>query len=540
MQKLISFATLLVCLTLVPGGALAGWFSSDTLVTLNGTDYDKEEFKQWWKFWQEKDQKLPETPDFYVDWLLLKEEAERMDIANAPGFKRQERIFLQSRGLLMLKYEEVDSRIKVTDEQIQARYQERYVPRWLVQQLTFADEEAALAAWKQLDSGSLTVAELVGESDAEAGDAPSAMERWLRPKLVDPGWAKIFQQTPVGQVVDPQLHQQGKQLFYIKASDAGGEDDLAAVREEIRKTLWREQEDQLTAKLLDELWDQYQVEIDRERLAALDLNAEDSSFGDAPVITTSKENVSEKQFIAVVRRLQQDRPAAMMALTDKEKAQDFKLETAKNIINQSVTNWGTLDRHFEKEEPFKSVYQFNYNYRLVKMLENQLFSLKAEPTEEELTELYQEKGKFYKVPAQVKLYILDETRGPIGKIWAEVAVGKPFTAAAKELLGHAPRAVETPLNHLDPQVREVVDKLAEGETSQLFEARGDRVLVHLVSRSPERTPPLEKIRDSLINGYQRESFDRARAEYLQQLKANARIDVNQKVWKSIRKELGGA
>lgn len=539
MQRMILFLVLLFSLTLLPAAAQAGWFSNDTLLTIDGKEYTAEGFKRWWQFWQDKDQPLPETVDFYIDWLLLKDEAERMDLANAPGFKRKERIFLQSRGLLMLKNEAVDSQIDVTDEQIEARYQEQYQPLWLVQQLTFTDEDAALRAWQDLSDGKVAIAPLLERSVEE--DGPEGYgERWLRPKGVDPGWIEIFQKTPVGEVVDPELHKNGKALFFIKDSAAGGKKDLASVRDEIRKAIWREQEDQLTANLLKDLIEQYQMEIDEERLAAIDLTAEDSTFSDELVITSNKENVSEKQFVAVVRKLAQTRPAAMMAIADEKLAQGFKEETARNIIHQSVTNWGTLDRHFEKEEPFKWSYQFNYNHRLVSMLEQQLFQVKVDPAEEELEKLYQEKAKFYTVPAQASLYIVDETLGPIDKIWAEVAVGKPFKQVVREHLGRSVKPVEAPLNHLDPQVKAIVDKLAEGETSQIFKAGGTRVVVHLVSRTPGQPMALEKIKDSLLAGFKRESFDKARKAYLETLRSNTKIELDKGSWKSIQKELGGA
>lgn len=539
MQRVISVLTLLFFFTLLPVITSAGWFSGDTLVTINGTEYSNDEFKQWWKFWKEKDQPLPESADFYVDWLLLKEEAERMDIANTPTFNRQERIFLQSRGLLMLKNEAVDSQIDVTDEQIRARYEEKYLPLWLVQQLTFADEGAAAAAWQKLQEEKLTVAQLLNQGIEENGPV-SHKEKWIRRAEIDSGWEEIFTKTPTGDVVDPKLHKHGTSLFYIKERGKGSEDDLAYMRDHINETLRREQEDLLTSKLLDDLMNRYAVKIDEGRLAALDLNADDNSFTDEPVITTNKENVSEKQFMAVVRKQEKTRPTAVMARADKEKAQSFKLETARNIIHQSVTNWGTLDRHFEQEEPFKSLYQFNYNYRLVSMLENSLFQLKSEPSEEEIAQLYKEKAKYFTVPAQVKLYIVDETQGPIDKIWAEVAVGKKFDVVVRELLTQPVQSIETPLNHLDPQVKDVVYKLAEGETSQIFEAQGDKVLVHLVSRTPERPLPLEQIKQSLLSGYKRESFDKAREAYIAALRANAKIDVDEGNWKVIQRELGGA
>ncbi len=174
------------------------------------------------------------------------------------------------------------------------------------------------------------------------------------------------------------------------------------------------------------------------------------------------------------------------------------------------------------------------------MLEKQLFTLKAEPTEQELEKIYQEKSQFYRVPAYGKLYIIDQKLGPIDKIWAEVATGKQFNLAVKEQLDKPVQPLEIPLTHLDPQIKAVVDKLAAGETSQVFEVQGERFLVHLVSRTPSQTLPLEKVKKSLVAGYKRESFDLAREAYLKALRESAKIEVDEKKWKAIQQELGGA
>ncbi len=107
-------------------------------------------------------------------------------------------------------------------------------------------------------------------------------------------------------------------------------------------------------------------------------------------------------------------------------------------------------------------------------------------------------------------------------------------------MGHPIQPLEIPLTHLDPQIKAVVDKLAEGETSQVFETQGGRVLVHLVTRTPSQVLPLEKVRKSLVSGYKRESFDLAREAYLKVLRENAKIEINAEEWKTIQQELGGA
>ena len=169
-----------------------------------------------------------------------------------------------------------------------------------------------------------------------------------------------------------------------------------------------------------------------------------------------------------------------------------------------------------------------------------LFSSKAQVSEEEIKEYYQNNIKRYTVPAQAELYIIDEQQGPVDQIWADVAVGKPFQQVVKEHLSHPVQPVEAPINHLDPEVRDVVNKLINGETSQIFEAQGVRVIVHLVERTPETQLSLQKVKETVRSEMRRQRFNKARSEYIQALKAQTQIEINDRQWQSVQKELGGA
>ena len=61
------FSTILISLTLMTflfaSPALCLW-GSDTLVTIDGATNTTEDFRTWWKFWNDADQPLPETPEF--------------------------------------------------------------------------------------------------------------------------------------------------------------------------------------------------------------------------------------------------------------------------------------------------------------------------------------------------------------------------------------------------------------------------------------------------------------------------------------------
>jgi len=540
MRRITLTLIFLVCLAFLPVTQVtAALFGDDTLVSIDGENYSIEDFKHWWKYWNDNDSPLPETPDPYVDWLLLSREAERMDLDKTPEFKRQTRIFLQSRTLLMLKYDAVDSKITVTEADIKTRYTEQYQPLWNVQRLEFKDEKTAIAAWQDLAAGTLLIDDLRTRA-AEQGGPVSTVQNWLRPNGTDPDWVTILQKLKVGEAVNPNDYGKGPFLYFLNDKKENDEEDFAKVRADIRRELWKEQENKLTRQLITELREKYKVEVDEERIAALDLNAADDTFTDTAVITTSKQNITEKEFMNVIRKLMISRPAAAHAASDEEVAVTLKNETVYNIIAQSVTNWESLDRHYEEKEPFKWEYEFNFRHRLKLALEQRVFAPEATVSEEEIKQHYEENIALYTQPTLVQLYIIDETQGPIDQIWADIAVGKNFQDVLKEQFGQPIKPQNVPANHLDPEVKEVVDILVDGETSQIFMAQGIRVMVHLVERTPEAPLPLERVKRSISSSLWREKLNQMRSNYLETVKSGSAIDVRQRNWKKIQKELGGA
>lgn len=541
MRRFTSALIFLLSLVLLPAPPAAAWLfgSSDTLVTIDGVRSSKDDFKRWWKFWREGDEPLPKNPDPFIDFLLLAREGERMELDKTPSFERATRVFIQSRALLLLKKEAVDDQIKITDEGVKAYYEEQYLPRWLVQRLEFDSEEAALKAWRELSDKTLTVDELLARQPDQGGPQ-SRGENWLRPSGIDQGWTDIFKQLAVGEVVDPEKHGKGPTLYHLKEIKGGDEEDFAKLKEEIKRDLWKVKEDELTLALLRELNKKYQVVVDQERIAALDINAADETFTDTVVISSSQQNVSEKQFMAVVRKLMDSRPYAAHAADNEERAASLKDETAGNILAQSLTNWEALDRHYEEKEPFKWEYQFNRNHRLVLALEELILLPQAKATEEEIKQYYETNIERYSQPTLVKYYVIDETQGPIDQIWADVIVGAKFADAVKKNIEGSVPTHEVPAGHLDPEFKTVVDKLTVGETSPIFTAEGKRVIIHLVSRTPSYPLPLERVKESVRSKVVKEKMEKVRKDYLDRIKSNSQIEVRKRSWKAIQKELGGA
>ncbi len=540
MRRILSILMLMACTSLVSVSPVSAWLfsSDDTLVTIDGTRYTTDDFKRWWKFWNDEGLEVPKRPDSYIEWLLLAREGERMQLDTDPGFQRQTRVFLTSRALLLLKGDAIDGRIKITDADLWARYEKAYSPRWLIERLHFSSEDQAMAAWQELSTGALDVETLIAR-DPEEGGPVTRNENWVRPVGIDEGWVEIFRNLKVGDVVEPSEHKGGLLLYHLKAMEGADQADFHMTRQQIRRELWKEQENALTLQLLADLRRKYEVKVDEERIAAIDLMAPDEALTDAVVISTNRQNVTEREFVEVARRDMGQRPDAAHAAFDEEKARETKARVVDGIVAQSLTNWESLDRRYEEKEPFKWEYEFNVRHRLTGAVERRLFAAEIDVTEEEIQRHYEENIARFTQPALVRFYIIDDTQGPIDRVWADVATRKEFPAAVREHFGRNIRPEEVPVSHLDPDVRAAIDRLAVGDTSQPFTAQGSRVIVHLLSRTPESPLPLARVSNTIRSRLVQEKTEQKRREYLDLLKSRSKIEVHDRRWQSVKRELGG-
>ena len=119
-------------------------------------------------------------------------------------------------------------------------------------------------------------------------------------------------------------------------------------------------------------------------------------------------------------------------------------------------------------------------------------------------------------------------------------MGKDFSTVLREQSGKSVRPQDVPANHLDPEVKTVVDNLVDGETSQIFKAQDIRVMVHLVERTKETPLALDRVKESIRASLSREKLNQLRNTYLDSLKSQLDIKIRMRQWQAIQKELGGA
>ncbi|WP_267927011.1 peptidyl-prolyl cis-trans isomerase [Desulfolithobacter dissulfuricans] len=532
LTRTILFSLIILLAPISPGQA--GWFwDDDTLVTIDGQKYTTEDFRTWWENWREKDQPLPETPDPFIDWTLLYREAERMKLYEDPTYRKKVLTFLKARTLMMLKAEEVDRKIDISDEAMWQRYQEQYAPMYQLNILFFHTREAAEKTVERFGDRRADDEQFSTLQIGKDG-LVSLQTRWYRPVGVNPEWLDIIRGLKPGDFTEPIPWQKGFVVLRLQNIQEGDREDFATVRKSIRDALWKEQETVRTRELLEKLREKYKVVVDEKRLAALDIEAPDDSFGDEPVITTDRGSVTEKQFMAQVRRLQRFRQQNGF---NQDSDYDFKKQVLSGIIDQTLTTWEGLARGYEKKAPLKGVYTFYCQHRLIRNLEERLFIPEAQVTDEEIEKYYREHIDEFTQPEIIRMAIVEGTRESLDALWTEVAMGGNFMDVARERLGHPVPVREIPYNHLEAEVKAVVDKLTNGEISPVFTVKEHVTMLQLVERKPAKAMELDRVRKHIHDKLYQEKVKAAREAFLARLRAQSTIEINDKVWQKLRDEM---
>ncbi|MBU1232959.1 MAG: peptidyl-prolyl cis-trans isomerase [Proteobacteria bacterium] len=532
-SKILFFCFILsLCAALPLHGSWLPW-SSQTLVSIGDEDYSNEDFKIWWENWQEKDMQLPESPAPFVDWILLFKEAERMKLYESPVYRKKALTFLKARTLMFLKNEEIDSKIKISEDDLWKQYLKSHAPQYQINIFFFKKQEAAQAFVDKLGQEVISDEEFATRHGRDDGYFSQRSE-WYRPLAINPGWLPILHELEKGKMSQPVPWKGDFVVLRLQNVLEGNKNDFESIRNQLREKVWKEQENRLTVDLLTRLRQQYHVKIDSERLEQLDTEAPNDAGSDEPLIFTDKGNISEQIVLAKIHQLQRFRRQNGFQV---ENSFQFKNQVVNGIIDQTLTSWEALAREYEKKPPFEAIYQFYCRHRMTKMLEERLFAPQAKVTEEEIKAYYQENLHLFTQPEIIRMAIIEGTEKSLNDLWLEVALGGDFMTLARQRTGGDVPIRDIPVNHLHPQVKEVVDKLTKNEVSKAFTVDEHVSLVQLVERKPKQTMPLAEVKEDIKQSLYVAKMATLRQDYLDKLRVEYAVETNDTAWQNLKKEM---
>ncbi|MDX1776943.1 MAG: peptidyl-prolyl cis-trans isomerase, partial [Desulfobulbales bacterium] len=517
------------------GESLAAWpWGGKDLVSINGITYSPEEYRQWWQIWKEPDSKVPEEPDEFIKWKLKVQEAEIMELDQAADFKNNMEVFLNARTRMFLKYDEVDSKITVSEEELQARFNEEYNPVWHVTALYFASETEAMRAYKSVIDRQATFMELK-DMAPEKGGPQQVKQGDIQPyNLPKDGVFSLIPELEEDEISAPQLEKGHFIILRLDGKKRLGADDFEAMKKSISHTLRKEKEGALTNDLLKRLWEKYEVKVDEDLTAMVIAGDVPEEVKNKPFILTNRENLP-------LHILMRDLAVEMKMLGNRKMGQE-ELEKKVNgltrgIIYDAILNWEARARKYEEKEPFKWSYQFFRENRLKKRYEAVVMGSQVSVTDDELRNYYQANRDDFNTKGSYEYTTLTGDKSVVEKIAKEIELGQDFFVAAKKFGGQLNPKRDMNENKIEPVELEAIKGLAAGQVSQPYEKLGKLHIAKLVDIKAPEPKPFETVKNDIHKRVSRQKYRNIKKEYTERLLSQSEVSVNRRVWANLRREL---
>lgn len=524
------------CLLVLGGtaGDAAAWlWEKKPLVTINGVAYSSEDYEAWWRNWREEGEALPETPDVFIDWQLMAQEGETMQLEREPSYQQKVDTFLKVRSLMLLKRDEVDSKVAVSDEAVWNRYVRDENPRWRLHIVLFADEAAAAQKVKGLRDGSVTMAALAQEAGKDGGPQ-YYQEKVVRLPKIHELWRKALADAQPGTVTEPFAMNQSFVVLQVVEILPPDLDDLKEVRAGVVEALTKEQAGDLTGALVERLKKKYAVQVDEALLAKLGPEPPSAEDGAKFVITSNRDSISVADFWA---QMEKEKAFRAQFRFPERALDELRQWVLGNIISQTLISWEALDRHYEEREPLKSLYEFYRRHRLAKEFEKRFVGDKAALTDEEVKKYFEENRAKFQTPEMIHYALIEGEKGFVEKLWDQLAKGHDFFAVAKAALPSGAPVQQVPVNHVGKELLAVIDGLKKGEMSRPFAYNDGMAVVKLIDRKDPAPIAFEQLEQLLRQQLGEEKYRRLKKELLETLRARSEIRVDEEEWQKVRREL---
>jgi len=538
MRKLNKILPIFFLITVLLGNCLWAGQQPDKrlLVTLNGEELTADDFRSWWGYWREDTTPFAGSLDAFIEWHLLVQEAKRMELNRAPSFQKKILTFLTVRSLMALKNEEVDAKVVVTEEDIKSRFKEYYTPVWEIEALYISDPAKARTVYEKLVAKTASFEDF-REKTAGEEDSYNYHEMKLSPSaFVNDPELQVLRGMKAGDMSEPLAFHGFHVILRVKAMSEAAADELDLFKEDIRRSLIKNQFAILTGQLTQRLLKKFEVTYDEELLSSdfSTLQFSEETL-DKPVAMT---NHGDIPFRTLVNEISQDRALRRNPLATESGNDNLPRNYLMSIVAQQISMWEALERHYETKSPIKPVYDFYVQHRLIKEFEVREAIEAPAITEEETVSYYQKNADEFTSPEQVKIVVFEGDPETLKKLWVDVVRGEDFFEAAKKYPENRLETRRTLLSHLNPVVQAVIGKLDKGEVSSPFTVDDKHVMLHLVERRASETIPLDRVRSEISGRLKMEKAAAIRAESVAKLKKMSDVKVDNSVWQDLQKELG--
>lgn len=534
MSKLASIILCTLFLVNATSQNAHAWFwQNKPLVTINDEVFSDQDYRNWWQNWQEPELAVPTSMDSFIDWQLMAQEGQRMQLETEPSYQRKIDTFLKVRSLMIFKNEAVDSKVKVSHAEAWALYEKNYCPRLNIAVFFFKTEKEAAEKGDLLRQKKISFTELSAMPPKEGGPLFNET-KWLRRPQINEDWLTSLEGQEPGFITPPRP--MGDYFIFLSFIDEKGpeKEDFASLKTAIDRKLAKQQATALTIQLIEDLKSKYQVVIDEPFVESINETPLELQLAEKPVITTNHENISAGALQAMMAKERQFR-----------KQYDFKAEDLATIkerviagmLAQTLISWEARARHYEKKQPFKTTYDFYRKHRLTKEIEKRFILPKATLGDDEARLFYEQNPKLYTYPETVSFILVEGEDELIQRIHQEIIQGAKFSEVVQK---HFPNGLPTrqvAVSQIEAEVKTPLLALKRGEISSPFSLNKNSAIVKLIQQKSAIPIPFKQVEDEITQKLAKEKITTCKQDFLAILKGKSTITQNNKQWLKLQHDL---
>lgn len=500
------------------------------LLTVNEEQLTAADFKGWWKEWREEGMTVPDRPEAYLDWILLWREAEKMQLYEKESYRYKVDVFRKVWSLMLLKQEEVDSRItNPPREELWKDYLHDYAPRLSLRMVRVSEADKVEPMQQAVESG-LSLAE--SAVLAKVTNVADLMENsgFLRPRRIPEPLRRAVGHLPVGQIAGPVSWENAWYFLEVLEREPISEEDFQKNREVLARSWQKKKSAELTSALVEKAKAKYGVSVDREVVEAIGFQPLDAQLAARPAVTLGGDVIRAQDIADLMIKSRTTRPKADVAT--------LREGVINDMLAQTLTALEALDRQYETKPPFKQTFTFYQQHRLILELENEIFWPQVRVSDEDVRQAYQKNPEPYSSGGIVELAQVQTGEKALARqLSARLSAGEDFHALMRPLAPGGVKTEKIPLNHLSSPVREIVADMVQGETRSWETPEGETLFIKVIRLDLLPPLPLEQVAEKIRQTMRQSRFEEVRSRYVDMLRERSTIKVNERVWKEIREQL---
>lgn len=508
-------------------------FGNNALVTINGKLFTKEDYRQWWLNWKEDSSVFPNDLNQFIEWHLLVEEAKKMEFESLPSYRKKLETFLRVRGIFLLKNDEIDSKIKITDDDINVYFIKKYNPIWKTLIYSFNNEEAAQNAFLEINKNGIKnyiteyFSEKIKITPSENQFSPISFKDndILHSLLIN---------MNEGSISSPIFYNDKYILVILLKVENHSNDFLNSHRDRIIKDIRKIKQAELTKELLERLKIKFMVNIDRN-LFAIAENVTSNEDLNKIFITTSKGNILLNTFVKIIPK---DKVLKIKQYSKGNEIESFKESILNNMLFDVLIAWEILDRHYEKNPKISNIYEFYKQNRLLVEFNKEILEKNILITDSDVENYYKTHLSEFSRQESVTLAIINVDVEVADKISNGIKQGVDFFDLVKKYYQADLPIQQLLINDLEPEIKAVVNKLSSGEVSESFLLNKRYFFVKLISKQPSSVIPIEQVTPGIADKLFQEKLKIVKNDFITKLKSKSKISINDDIWSELRKEFG--